>query len=352
MHSEFKSISQPFSNTIVIDGHEYLYFGGTAYLGIPQNQEFVELYIEGIKKFGLNNGTSRSNNIQLGIYDEAEKIAAERFKSEDALITSSGYLAAQLTVKALSGFGKVIYAPSTHPALWLKNQPFNGKSFSEWKIEVLEIINNSIERNWVLLSNSMNNLFPEIYNFSFLEQVYQEKNITLIVDDSHGIGINNKGLGIYSNLPKRKNIECVVLASMAKALGVDAGLVLGSKEIIEKLKSTNIFVGASPPSATGLYAFINGEKIYNEAWDKLQKNISLLHSKLTIFCQFEFGFPAFYISDSTLANKLLKHGILISSFPYPNVNDAPINRIVLSSWHNEEDILKLVFILTQISIPQ
>jgi 8-amino-7-oxononanoate synthase len=110
MNPNFKSIDQPFSNKINIDGTSYLYFGGTAYLGIPQSQDFINLYIEGTKKFGLNNGTSRTNNIQLGIYDEAEKVAAKRFKADDALITSSGYLAAHLTVKALSELGQVIYA--------------------------------------------------------------------------------------------------------------------------------------------------------------------------------------------------------------------------------------------------
>jgi len=338
MNSEFKSISKPFSNTINIGGTDYLYFGGTAYLGIPQNSEFINLFCEGIKKYGLNNGTSRSNNIQLGIYDEAEKIAAERFGAEDALITSSGYLAAQLTVKGLSDFGEVIYAPSCHPALWLEDHVSNSKLFSEWKRETLDLINNAKEQNWVLISNSMNNLFPEIYDFGFLEEIYNDKNVTLIVDDSHGIGINNGGLGSFVNLPKKENIECLVVASMAKALGLDAGLVLGSSKIIQILKRTNTFIGASPPAAAGLYAFIKGEHIYKEAWLRLQKNIDFLASKLNSVWKFEFGFPVFFLNNPALADILLPHKILISSFPYPNANSESINRIVLSSWHNYADI--------------
>ncbi|RNL50691.1 aminotransferase class I/II-fold pyridoxal phosphate-dependent enzyme [Pedobacter jejuensis] len=345
MHSDFKSISQPFANSIKVDGVDYLYFGGTAYLGIPQNEEFIKLYIEGIKLFGLNNGTSRTNNIQLGIYDEAENVAAHRFGSENALITSSGYLAAQLTVKALSGTGQVIYAPATHPALWLENQPLQLKAFSDWKIETTELINNSMEQNWVIISNSMNNLFPELYDFGFLEKINADKKITLIVDDSHGIGINNNGLSAYSSLPIKSNIETIVVASMAKALGVDAGLVLGSEDTIEKLKNTNTFVGASPPPAAALYAFINGNEIYKSAWIRLQSNIALLESKIKISGKFEAGFPVFHFEDSNLAERLLFYQILISSFPYPNANDAPINRIVLSSWHSEADILKIASLL-------
>jgi len=342
MNRGLKSITKPFSNKINIGGIDYLYFGGTAYLGIPQNDNFLELYMEGLRKYGLNNGTSRTNNIQLGIYDDAEKVASVRFKAEDALITSSGYLAAQLTVHALSKLGEVIYAPSTHPALWLTKQSFNSSSFTAWCKQIVEVINSSEQQDWVLISNSMNNLFPEIYDFDFVEEINPAKKVTFILDDSHGIGINNKGLGCFGSLPKKPNIEWVVVASMAKALGVDAGLVLGSAAIIGKLKQTNIFVGASPPAAAGLYAFMHAETIYNSAWNKLQTNIELFSSQLNPSWKFETSFPAFFLDDVDLADRLLEHEILISSFPYPNTTSEPINRIVLSSWHNFDDVERLL----------
>ncbi|PWS32764.1 aminotransferase class I/II-fold pyridoxal phosphate-dependent enzyme [Pedobacter paludis] len=342
MPTDFTSLDQPFSNQINIKGESYLYFGGTAYLGIPQNQEFLKLYIDGIKKYGLNNGTSRSNNIQLGIYNDAETVAAVRFKSEDALITSSGYLAAQLTVKTLSQHGKVVYAPATHPALWLQNQESDTRSFSDWAKNTLQLINTSEQKNWVIISNSMNNLFPEIYDFSFFLQVDPEKHVILIVDDSHGIGVNNFGSSAFDLLPQQKNIDRVVVASMAKGLGVDAGLVLASKETIQGLKNTNEFNGASPSAAAGAYAFMHAESIYKMEWEKLQQNISFLVDKLDSRWKFATHFPAFLIHDPEIDQKLLKHNILISSFPYPTKNSPPINRIVLSSWHQKADLNQLI----------
>lgn len=339
---DFKSIPQPFSNRIVLNGNSYLYFGGTAYLGIPQNQEFIDFYLEGIKKFGLNNGTSRNNNIQLGIYDLAEQIAAERYKSEAALITSSGYLAAQLTVKALASFGEVIYAPASHPALWLDKQPNSKGSFQYWASETIQMINSSSSKNWVLVSNSMNNLFPEVYDFNFLKAINVDKQLILIVDDSHGIGVNHKGLGSYSQLPKQENIELVVVASMAKALGVDAGLVLGSGKIINELKDTSIFVGASPPAAAGLFAFIRAKEIYAEAQEKLNQNIRQLRAGLGSTWDYAPGFPAFLSQNPKAGEELLNRHILISSFPYPDQNSPPINRIVLSSWHSYTDVEQLI----------
>lgn len=343
MKPNFKSIDQPFSNNINIEGNTYLYFGGTAYLGIPKNQDFINLYIEGIKKFGLNNGTSRTNNIQLGIYDDAEKVAAARLGAEAALITSSGYLTAQLTVNALSKLGRVIYAPATHPSLWLaENQTRNLMPFKAWKLETIERINASEEKNWVLISNSMNNLMPEIYDFDFVKEIHRDKNIILVVDDSHGIGVNNNGMGAIVNLPKQENIENVVVASMAKALGVDAGIVLASNKIIDKLKSTNSFIGASPSSPAGLYAFIHAEEIYNKAYKKLKNNMLMFESGLNLTWKHEYGFPVYLLGDVNFSESLLQRQILISSFPYPNPSDAPLDRIVLSSWHEKEDIERLI----------
>ena len=340
---DFKSIDQPFSNNINIDGNSYLYFGGTAYLGIPQNQDFIGLYIEGIKKFGLNNGTSRTNNIQLGIYDEAEKVAAARYGVEAALITSSGYLAAQLTVKALSELGEVIYAPGSHPALWLaENQIKHSVLFSDWVIETIERINLSEEKNWVLISNSMNNLIPEIYDFNFLKQIPKDKKITLIIDDSHGIGVNNNGMGVVANLPKQENIENFVVASMAKALGVDAGIVLASNKSINKLKSSNTFIGASPSSQAGLYAFIHGEEIYQKTLNTLKNNMLMFETTSNLTWKYEYGFPVYLLGDVNFSERLLQKKILISSFPYPNPSDKPLDRIVLSAWHKKEDIEKLI----------
>lgn len=343
MMLDFKSIKQPFSNTINIGNTSYLYVGGTAYLGIPQNQDFIDLYIEGIKKFGLNNGTSRTNNIQLGIYSKAEKVAAARFGAEAALITSSGYLAAQLTIKALSKLGKVIYAPSTHPALWLaENQTRNLMPFEAWKQETIDKINASEEKNWVLISNSMNNLMPEIYDFDFVKEIRNDRNIMLIVDDSHGIGVNNDGMGTIVNLPKQGNIENVVVASMAKALGIDAGIVLASDKIIDQLKHSNTFIGASPPGQAGLYAFVHASEIYSKALNKLKNNMQMFETALNHTWKHASGFPVYLPRTINFSERLLQKQILISSFPYPNPGDAPLDRIVLSSWHEKEDIEKLV----------
>ncbi len=327
------------------NSQEYLYFGGTAYLGIPQHAGFLEHYLHGIRKYGLNNGTSRSNNVQLGIYEDAEGIAAERFGAAAAVITSSGYLAAQLTVHHFENWGQVLYAPNTHPALWTKGLPGVTGSFGYWSRHVVDLINKSNASRFVLISNSINNLFPELYDFSFLSAIAPGKEIMLIVDDSHGIGVLGDGMGCFNSLPKLPFVKVVVVASMAKALGVDAGLVLSSADIISALKKTNVFAGASPPPAAGLYAFMQAKEIYAAELEKLQRLClyfsAALGAEKANFAAME-GFPVFLSEDQRLAELLLQQQVLISSFAYPVQDGELLNRIVISSWHEEGDLNLLI----------
>jgi 8-amino-7-oxononanoate synthase len=345
--SKFKQVETALGRAIEVDHRSYLYFGGTAYLGIPKNKEFLAHYIQGIELYGLNNGTSRSNNVQLNIYNEAEKVAATRFGAEEALITSSGYLAAQMTVRHFSTWGALLYAPATHPALWIDGNPDVSSDFSTWASEIVFKINQHKERQWVIVTNSLNNLFPEAYDFSFINKIDRDKEIVLIIDDSHGLGILNEGKGCLPDVPKLNNVAVIVLASMAKGLGVDAGLILGPHHLIQELKQTNVFFGASPPAAAGLHAFIKSEAIYLRELKKLKELIAYFQKGLDLRAYTHIsGFPVYLSGDKSLSQKLLEAQVLISSFAYPDQNGELLNRIVLSSWHTLADLDKLLDLLS------
>jgi 8-amino-7-oxononanoate synthase len=341
----FRQLEGPLGRQVQVKGHSYLYFGGTAYLGMPVDVDFLGLYQEGLRRYGINNGTSRNNNIQLGIYDQAEREAASRFGAADSLIMSSGYLAAQLCVRELSSAGQLEYAPGCHPALWLGNPVMPSGNFTDWAETFVARVNAAEEQNWVLVSNSMNNLLPELYDFSFLKRIVADKRILLLVDDSHGLGVLDDGAGVYRRLKalfaaENSNIEVIVVASMAKALGIDAGLILGSEAWIEAFKKTHEFVGASPPAAAALYAFIQGGRLYQKAFAQLKT----LQKQMLVALQgregFSYvpGFPVYLSQVQDLANHLLEKNILISSFPYPDQDGPALNRIILCSWHAEEDL--------------
>lgn len=317
-----------------------LFFGGTAYLGIPHNEDFKKLVFEGIEIYGLNHGASRNNNITLDIFSIAENEAARRFGAEDSVLLSSGYLAAQMVVQHYHKTHQLIYAPDTHQALWIGIPAAPRIKFREWVEKTIDLINTS-NQPLMIISNSLNNLIPEIYDFEWLKRINPKKEIILLIDDSHGIGITGEhGEGIYKKLPQFPNIETYVIASMAKAMGFDAGLILGNGLSIIKLRSSPVYVGSSPPSPGMLYAFVHAREIYAQQLLSLRRNLrlftDLLESTKNLF--FINDFPVFVLLDDECAKNLFKNGINISSFPYPDPRGKSIHRIVITSIHEREEM--------------
>lgn len=344
--SHFQQLHQPTGRVLHLDNTDYLFFGGTAYLGLLNNADYKNIFIEGIHRYGLNNGTSRRNNVQLGIYDEAEQRLAARFGFADALLLSSGYLAAQLAVTQFSALGCCYYAPRCHPALWLNQQPVNDPAnpdFNTWALATIAAINAAEAESFVILANTMDNLSPCYYDFTLFESVAADKQLLFILDDSHGIGVTApNACAIDLSVFARDNFKLLVVASLAKGMGTDAGILLSDKNTIQKLRATALYSGASPPSPAGIYAMLAGEQVYLAAVEKLQQNFCYLSEKIGQEINYAARFPVFSIRHKHAYDLLKKEQILISSFAYPQESDPLINRIVITAAHQEGDLANLL----------
>lgn len=317
-----------------------LFFSGTAYLGMPFNEAFRKLVFKGMELYGVNHGASRNNNITLDIFSKAEGLAAKRFLSEDSILVSSGYLAAQLVIQQHYASHHFIYAPESHPALYLGAPLIPKINYCDWVEQTIKEINGA-KKPVLIISNALNNLKPEIYDFAWLSRIDAEHEIVILVDDSHGIGIiGEKGEGTYSRIPELPNIQKIVIASLAKALGMDAGLILANSSLIRKLRTSPVYAGSSPPSPGILYAFVHSEEIYNQELISLRQNINYFIEMLNTGSELSFikDFPVFLVNNETLLDELIEKGINISSFPYPDPQGKKLNRIVLSSVHKMEEL--------------
>lgn len=333
--------SQLPGRTIWTDGHERLYFSGTSYLGIGCNEAFQELLREGMDRYGTIYASSRASNVQLAVYEEAETVLANLTGAGAALTFSSGFQAGQAAVRQLDNQRCFLYAPGTHPAVWRNAADAQPGNFSEWTDTIVKQVGAS-DDTIAILANSLDPLFAHAYDFRWVGQLPEDRSITLLVDDSHGLGITGKaGEGIFATLQSlaRPNVMVLVVSSLGKAFGVPGGVVLGPTNFISHLKESPFFTASSPVSPAYLYAFGRAQSLYQQARQQLFANVAYFQEQtndLSLFRSMD-RYPVFYTPDNTLATTVASQ-CMLSSFPYPHPDSTPITRVIVSSLHTREDL--------------
>jgi 7-keto-8-aminopelargonate synthetase-like enzyme len=353
--TNFHQITHLPDRTIDLGGKEYLYFSGTAYLGLPQNSAFQDLIQEGLYQYGSVYGSSRNGNLQLSIYEQAETKLASWTGAAAALTLSSGMLAGQAAIRQLMlDSYEFLYSPDVHPAVWhLPQVEIPKSSFEVWseqfvsRSQKLAITNQPSQighQKFALVTNSVDALRGKLYDFGWVNDIPESTEIVLLIDDSHGLGVTGtEGRGVWERIPKRQNVRLIVTASLAKAMGLPGGVIFSDPETIQRIRSTAYFGGCSPISPDHLYAYVHAEALYADAYARLQANIQHFSDAVKDIGLFSFteGYPVFYTDRDELYPFLLERGIFVYSFSYPKPTDKANTRVVISAWHTADDIEKL-----------
>ena len=330
--------------TVHLDGAEYRYFSGTSYLGMARNEAFMDLLRAGMDRYGANYASSRGGNLQLAVYGEAEDHLAGFTGAPAALTVSSGMLAGQLVARALPENALLLYGPRTHPALWRRPADNYQAPWQAWADALPGRVAQAREKEVVILTNALDPLQGETYDFGWLERLPAGRPVMLVVDDSHGLGVTGEeGGGIYRQLKAFPHVRPVVIASLGKALGLPGGVILADETLLAAIRQMAFFGGASPVPPAYLHAFLRAGSLYDEARQRLGANVAHFTrlAAPTHFFRHRPGYPVFYTPANALCDFLRERRILISSFPYPTPDSSHLTRVILSSLHTADDIAYL-----------
>lgn len=332
------------SRITIAGGEEYLFFSGTAYLGIHARPEFGQRVYEGIKQWGTNYGASRLGNVSIPVFDRAESKLASWLGTPSALMVSSGTLAGRLVLEALAEEYEAHYSPIAHVAinpLYKKHEPH---LFDSWIEQTLQKIRQSKKDKHLITFNSIDSLTATHLSLDWIDAIPVNKEVLLIADDSHGIGVMGEdGRGNFPALIQR-HPHALLIASMGKAMGLPAGLIAGSKEIVQKAKAHPLFGGSSPMVPAYAHAFLHSEEIYSAARQRLFDNMNQFQDAMKDSGLFTFSqnFPVYCTQAHDLAAFLEQRKIRISHFAYPSPADNLYTRVVVNALHTQEDMERLI----------
>jgi 7-keto-8-aminopelargonate synthetase-like enzyme len=175
-------------------------------------------------------------------------------------------------------------------------------------------------------------------DFGFAASLAKEN--VLLVDESHRIGIQDIGIKTEANL--------IQTASLSKAFGIPAGIILGEVDVIKQLKSDPFWVGSSPPNPAFCYACLHAQEAYEEQMGQLRQSVKLMDERLKEVSKSIkrlHGYPTFCSSSPDLFDYLKDNGFLTNQFSYPDINAPAICRATISSSLTKEDIEGLIEVL-------
>ena len=330
---------------IEIDNEDYLYFGGTAYLGLPTHPEFQKLIIKNILQWGTAYGSSRSANIQLNAYENGERFLADFINADAALTLSSGMLAGKLVVEALTTeTDSFFHFPDTHTAIKAQNSlpVFIGKQLNP------RLLDNTIEKI-TILTDSVPSFHVQPIDLTILNSIPSNKEITLVIDESHSLGIlGTNGCGIFSTINLSTIKRKIMVSSLGKAFGLTGGVIASDSEFINQMATHDTFVSSAGMNAAFVQTMADAKAIYLQQHQKLKDNLNYIDTHLikNKAIHFDSNYPLIYPETEGLNDVCTTNKIIVTNFKYPT-DTRDLNRIVITANHKKEDLDKIIYILNQ-----
>ncbi len=320
---------------------------------MPHHQGFKENFTKALIKYGMSWGSSRNSNIRLDIYEKAEIELAKFANMPAALTVSSGMWAGQLVINFLQKLDtKFFFAPKTHPALWngasLQLEDWEkGLNYADWASQIVEKVKECKAESIVICTDSVGSPYVEAFDFQWIDELPEGKNITVVMDASHSFGIRTSPRSVG-----RFGVRYIVTASLNKAMSMTGGVILSDSETVSSIRQSPMFAGASPMMPSLLETFVNSLNYFTEQQQKLSKNITYFNTLIpqNSFLDSIENYPAYCTHKSGVHEYLKENGIMTACFPYPTTTDKPVTRLVISALHLKEDLDKLAEVLSSLSL--
>jgi 7-keto-8-aminopelargonate synthetase-like enzyme len=281
----------------VIDGVEYHYFAGTSYLGVHGDPRVIEAGCAALRRFGVHTATSRSGFGNSRLVLDVEQATAKFMGTEDAFYFSSGYAANHVAVQALVPEVDAVYLDacahySVQEAARVIGKPvytFDHLSASSLRSTLRKGIRPLVLADGVVSSTG------RILPVAELIEVLQDSSPAILhLDDAHAfgvLGLNGRGtfdhFGYWQHVnggPPIGGVKLSVCGTLAKAIGGFGGVIPGTKEFVQRIRtSSHYYDGASAPASPLAACSLEGLRICQSEPDRrerLRSNVRQLRAGL------------------------------------------------------------------------
>jgi len=352
------------ANQILIENKLLINFCSNDYLGLSSHLAIKKSFIEGIQQYGVGSGSSALVSGFYRPHQQLEEKFAEFLQCEKTLLVGSGYHANIGIIRTLvKRQGTIIADKLCHASLLDGIQLSNSHCvrYSHNNLNHLNEIISTSKRKDLLITESVFSMEGEITPLDQIASIAKINNISLLVDDAHGIGVlGENGRGILEHYHLLQNdITCLVVP-LGKAFAGMGAIVAGREELIDSIlqfSKSYCYSTALPPAIAqaGVTALAI---IQQESWRREQlkdrirffvkeatiRNLPLVSEDLT-------PIKSILTRDNKLTvkikNELFDKGFFISCIRPPTVREGTARiRISLNCLHTEKEIRHLLDLIS------
>ncbi|MCC8142788.1 MAG: 8-amino-7-oxononanoate synthase [Tannerellaceae bacterium] len=250
------------------DGNRMLNLSSNDYLGLAANWQLQDTFLEELKKshLPLSATSSRLLTGNYAVYSEFEKILADAFRREAALLFNSGYHANIGILPALADKNTLLLADKLVHASLIDGILLSGAPFIRYRhndydhLETLLARNTGTYEQIIIITESIFSMDGDIADLRQLVTLKKQyPDILLYVDEAHAIGVRGpNGLGIAEEQGCIADIDLLV-GTFGKALASMGAYVVCSRLLRNYLINTMrplIFSTALPPAQIAWSKFL------------------------------------------------------------------------------------------------
>ena len=338
--------------TIRLGERDYINFTSNDYLGLAQLPLDAENFTKSVKQYGNNLASSRLVSGNSMLYTEIEQLLSQYFDFEEAVIMNSGYDANLALFNAFKGEEMVAFSDSENHASIIDGLKLSRISKEIYRHldyqDLARRLSAYSDTTKLIVTDSVFSTNGDLADIEYLIELKRQfPNTWLIVDDSHGLGLNY--FDDYQNID-------VITASLSKSVGAHGGVILCSQLFKELLVNTGraLIYSSGMPTSNLYFILRNTQAMLNEPYrnqhlTQLSRYFNTqLFSCLGKKCDLQAPIKSIELDDHDEAEKyyqaLMAAGILVSYFRYPTVSH-PTLRFSLTYYHQKSDIDQLFQII-------
>jgi 5-aminolevulinate synthase len=339
------------------------------YLGMSQNRSVIEAAKSAIDESGIGSGGTRNIGGNNGFLLQLEKTLARLHNKEKSLVFTSGYVANDAALSALTKIMPDIVFfsdESNHASIisGIRNSRANKFVYSHNDVVSLE---NALKQ--VPLESPKAIIFESVYSmdglFSPIKEIVdlaKKYNALTYIDEVHSVGLyGSKGAGLAAEFGLENQID-IIQGTLAKAYGTIGGYIAANTEIVDAIRLSApgfIFTTSLPPAITAAAnASINYLQNSNLERTMHQNRVLKLKQELNKagikYFQNQSHIVPIMIGDPVLASKisqklLNEHEIYVQHINFPTVPKGTERlRVTITPYHTDEMIGEFISALVHV----